>query len=325
MPIPKIRFKSPPFPLIILLFLSFFSITTAQFTTEKNQRESTTPVLKVSPTQLAVKNLSLPLPLVNVTIENVEKLFAWEIKLYFNSKILNITEKDVWYPENHVFANKKFFKVSPKISHKESFIHFGASLLGEDSFTGSGILCQINFSSIFTGVSSLNFSTPIGVDTFLLDSNLNIITMQVIDAKPSGTITLQTDRIAIQTGLTFSITGTLTPKKKDAQINIYYKTHEVPIWIKMVSVKTNIEGHFFYTWKPPAAGTYEIFAEWKGNEKTNPAISPTQTVSVQKPSASLLPRLALGTFILILAMLIILLVWREKQITSPKEENTIKD
>jgi len=252
MPIHNLCLKNLSFPLIILLHLLILSTINVQSTTGKNEGEPTIPTLKVSPPQLVVKNVNSPPPPVNVTVENVEKLFAWEIKLYFNPKILNITEKNIWYPENHVFANKKFFKVSPKISYRESFIHFGASLLGEDSFTGSGTLCQINFSSISTGVSSLNFSTPIGVDTFLLDSNLNILTMQVIDAKPSGTITLQTDRTTIQTGLTLSITGTLTPKKKDAQINIYYKTHEVPIWIKMVSVKTNIEGHFFYTWKPPA-------------------------------------------------------------------------
>jgi hypothetical protein len=323
------RFKNT-LPLVLASLLLFSPLplqTNLQFTKENTTEEKTTPVLKVSPPRLIVTDLNSPLPLVNITVENVENLFAWQIKLHFNPKILNISEQEVFYPENHVFSNKKFIEVPPKISQEGSYIKFGASLLGEESFTGSGILCRMKFTAISTGLSQLNFSTPIGIEkgTFLLDSDLNIIIIEIVDSKPNSILTLKVEKTSIQKGLTISLTGTLTPKRRDAQINIYYKTEGILGWAKIASVKTNLEGKFHYQWKPPISGTYTLFAEWKGDQKTNPSISQTSTVIVEEPMQSiLLLRLALGMLLLTLGTSIALLLKHEKQrIKYGRQENAI--
>jgi hypothetical protein len=317
------RFENTLSLILTLLLLLSPPQTNLQFTKGNNTEKKATPVLKVSPPKLAITDLNSPLPLVNITVENIEDLFAWQIKLHFNPKILNISEQGVWYPKNHVFANKKFLEVSPKISRKDSYIKFGASLLAEESFTGSGTLCQINFTAISTGLSQLNLSTPIGVEkgTFLLDSNLNIIIIKIVDSKPSSALTLNIDKASIQKGLTISLTGTLTPEKHGAKINIYYKTEEVHEWVKITSVKTNLEGKFHHQWKPPTAGTYILFAEWKGDEKTNPSISPTCTVVVEEPMQSIIIlRLTLAILLLALGISIALLLKREKQRINMKDK-----
>ena len=139
-----------------------------------------------APTQLSI----LPKSIVNISITagstftincsvvDVSNLFTWQVKVYFNPAVLNCT--DVYYPSDHIFAGKMFLPVTPVIDNDEGFFLFGCSLMGaETPFSGSGTLCQANFKVKAVGESYLNYSEPYGEDTFLLDSNLDIIFVEV--------------------------------------------------------------------------------------------------------------------------------------------------
>jgi len=74
-------------------------INPSQSQIEVNTKPTT---IKVFPPEVVVEKgtdaLSTSPITVNVTVLNVNDLFAWQTKLYFNSKVLNITKDRIWYP-----------------------------------------------------------------------------------------------------------------------------------------------------------------------------------------------------------------------------------
>ena len=291
---------------------------------ENNTENADSALLKVFPSHLVVKDINSALPLVNVTVKNVQGLFAWQIKLYFNATILNVTENQVCYPENHVFANKPFVPLKPKVSSdtRGFYVLFGSSLLGKESFSGSGTLCQINFTGITKGTSPLIFSTPLSFKegTFLLDSSNKLLLVKFVDGKQSSvSLTLEIDSNSFPVGLSAMITGALTPKKVTT-LTLYYRRPEHHTWIKMAQVETNSEGSFSYKWKPPAAGNYKIIAQWQGDKEMNPTVSPVITVLVEEPPPSIIPRVALGISLLIIMIVLAYFVRREKKRATEKQE-----
>lgn len=128
----------------------------------------------VDPETITVGEEGVPPPTdsfkVNVTVHDVENLYGWQIKLYFDPAILNCTAAE--YPADHVFAGKQFMPVNAVI--KNDSVLFGATLYGEDVFNGTGTLCQITFIGESVGDSSLDFDAN---ETYLLDFDLNDIQM----------------------------------------------------------------------------------------------------------------------------------------------------
>jgi hypothetical protein len=117
-----------------------------------------------------------------VKVDSILDLYAWQIKLYFKPTLLNWTAAS--YPTGHVFYGRSFASVQP-VQGSDSggtYMLFFASLQGNVlGFNGNGTLCQIDFKVLDRGVSSLNFSRPLGEDTWLWDSNLNNIQFEAID------------------------------------------------------------------------------------------------------------------------------------------------
>ena len=114
---------------------------------------------------------------VNVTIADVTDLCAWQVKLYFNSSILNCTT--ALYPEDHIFAGKDIVSLNPVIDNMEGYVLHGCCLLGEEeNFNGSGTLFQIKFKALPGGASLLMFS---GLNTYLLDYDIHEIPCRTQD------------------------------------------------------------------------------------------------------------------------------------------------
>jgi len=118
---------------------------------------------------------------ITVKATNVTDLFTWQIRLYFNSTILNCTSESAWLPTGHVFDGKTIIPVAAVIDSDENgtYIDYGCTLmfLG-DEFTGNGTLCQINFTGMAEGSSALTFG-PMPATTFLLDVDGQDITFDV--------------------------------------------------------------------------------------------------------------------------------------------------
>lgn len=111
---------------------------------------------------------------VTVNVYNVTGLFAWQTLIQFNASVLNCAE--LVYPSaGYIFAAKTQIPVSPIIDNVAGTAAIGASLIGSDSASGDGVLCEITFEVMAIGESSISFSQPYGANTFLLAGNLDVI------------------------------------------------------------------------------------------------------------------------------------------------------
>ena len=103
--------------------------------------------------------------LVNVTITDVSDMYSWQATIFYNNNTLNCT--DVLFPADNVFYGKPNIPVK---SIEKDQIMCGSVLMGiVETFTGSGLLCQLNFTGIAEGTSDLEISSSTQ-ETFLLDS-----------------------------------------------------------------------------------------------------------------------------------------------------------
>jgi PKD repeat protein len=121
---------------------------------------------------------------VNVTLDGLtENLFTFQIGIIFDLTKVKCTA--AWIPDkdpNFVFYGKNAQIPSPMIDN----IHYGYVMLGASLVdilhpvtVSQGLFCQINFTAIKTGASTLKHITPrlssdplYGLETFLWDSNL---------------------------------------------------------------------------------------------------------------------------------------------------------
>jgi hypothetical protein len=117
-----------------------------------------------------------------IKVGNVTDLYAWQIKLYFNPVLLNWTGAD--YIPGHVFYGRPTAGVAPQKGTDAGgtyVIHFLSLQGAVPGFNGDGNLCRINFTVIDRGVSNLQFSRPLGVRTWFLDSDLINIPFEALD------------------------------------------------------------------------------------------------------------------------------------------------
>lgn len=115
---------------------------------------------------------------VNLTVTDVPALFTWQAMLLYNSTVLNCT--GAGYPTvGGIFTGHTIIPVAAVIDNEEGSVTFGASLSGLDIVSGSGMMCQINFTVNAIGTSGLDFSSPYGEDTFLLDGDLNVVASSI--------------------------------------------------------------------------------------------------------------------------------------------------
>jgi len=158
--------------------------------------------LKIVPSTLEVGEVGVEPPtdpfVVNVTVEDVENLHAWQIKVLFNSTILNCTNATL--PEDNVFADWTIVESTPIINNTAGYVIYNATIEETVGFNGSGILCQLEFIGIDLGTTDLKFSTPYGEETFLKTPTGGLIL--IIDAyMQKGIITVIPEFPAIAVAL----------------------------------------------------------------------------------------------------------------------------
>lgn len=134
---------------------------------------------------------------INVTVKNVEDMYAWQVHLYFNSTILECV--NVSLPLDHVFSyaypvgaalveynSTEFTNPLQKIKNEEGWVLTGDSLIGIDqkTFNGSGILCQIGFKAVSSGSSALTLSlNSTNFGTYILNSDLEVVTPSAFNGR----------------------------------------------------------------------------------------------------------------------------------------------
>lgn len=118
---------------------------------------------------------------VTVNVHNVTGLFVWQTLIQFKASVLNCAE--LVYPSaGYIFTGKTQIPVSPIIDNVAGTAAIGASLIGSGSASGDGVLCEMTLEVIAIGESSISFSQPYGVNTFLLTGNLDLIPATLQDS-----------------------------------------------------------------------------------------------------------------------------------------------
>jgi len=115
---------------------------------------------------------------INATVINVQELFSWQVKILFDPTILNCTS--VTLPPDHIFAGRTYATVEPIIDNVQGYILYTTSLVGAQSVSGNGTLCQIEFTVVGKGTTNITLSNY-GKSTFLMNYDLEIIPANVIN------------------------------------------------------------------------------------------------------------------------------------------------
>lgn len=160
--------------------------------------EELKPVIKIVDANTNANGINLgnesePMPpegqpfTVNVTVDSVQALFAFQIGVSFDKSKIRCTGARLLAKDdpNYVFFNRTTQTVTPEIDNvKVGYVVLGASLVGKVGVTVSQkTFCQLNFTAIKTGTFMLNIipttddsNNPYyGKDTFLWDPNLYYI------------------------------------------------------------------------------------------------------------------------------------------------------
>lgn len=104
-----------------------------------------------------------------INVTDVVDLYTWQVRILFNSSVLNCSR--AFYPVDHVFAGQTTSPVAPIIDNVAGSILYGNTLAGPvDGVSGSGKLCQLEFSVKTIGSSNLTFVIVGAGSSFLLDS-----------------------------------------------------------------------------------------------------------------------------------------------------------
>jgi len=121
---------------------------------------------------------------VNVTVAEVTDLFSWQAIIVYNHTILNFTGARL--PPGNVFDGKTPIfpdPLSSAINETSSYCMIGASMLLGEPFNGTGILCEVEFTGISLGESTLHLALEpvMGRTSKLEDSEGNPIAFDISD------------------------------------------------------------------------------------------------------------------------------------------------
>jgi len=113
------------------------------------------------------------------------------------------------------------------------------------------------------------------------DDELTSIASKTINiGKASSSISISISPTTFTIGESITISGYLSPRREGVSITIQSRPSG-GAWTTLTSVQTDPEGGYSYIWTPTAAGTYEIKANWEGDENTLPGESAGQLVTAE--------------------------------------------
>jgi len=135
----------------------------------------------IEPSNVAIKNIGDKFN-ATVFINITQISFAWQVKLYFNSTLLTALKIGCTAANGSEFFSEYYsITVTPTINNEEGYVLHGESLLGNDEKApGYGSLMWIEFNLTEIPAqngSTLYFSIPYGIDTFILTPYIDVIPM----------------------------------------------------------------------------------------------------------------------------------------------------
>jgi len=183
---------------------------------------STGTTITVNPKKIYVPSKQ-PL-IINVTVCNVTNLNAWQLRLAFNPFIVNCT--GITVPGDNIFGGS-FLLFLPKINNTQGYVLAFCALEGTYGVNGSGILCQIEFSCLMPGISSLEIIRLecLFCDTYLQEPDYDFIPFEAVD-------------------------GTVVVTEQGYEENLFNVTINGEIYPVLIFTNSTItEFHYNQTWK----------------------------------------------------------------------------
>lgn len=94
-------------------------------------------------------------------------VYAWELKLYYNTTILNVT--DAFYPDGHFLDFANNFPIPPIRDYEAGFVYVGGVILDDlpDGATGSGVFATVTFEIMAAPPPDLSCNLEINDISFL--------------------------------------------------------------------------------------------------------------------------------------------------------------
>jgi len=145
--------------------------------------------IEVNPSTLEVDD-SLPKTFkVNITVNNVENVWQWQVKLYFKTSVLQFVSADL--PPGHIFDGQAI--VTPGVDYDNTgnatgwgWVLWGTNLMTIEppynTFNGSGVMCRFTFNGTTVGTSKLEFARPGETFyTYVSDPDMNDIATEFVD------------------------------------------------------------------------------------------------------------------------------------------------
>lgn len=145
--------------------------------------------IEVTPSTLTVNEENAPLPVpfeVNVTVTDVQNVWQWQVKLFFNASILQCTA--AYLPDGHIFDGQATVGPPPEINNSVGYVLLGLNLMTNEppynTFNGTGVLCTMAFNGTDYGISDLVLAQePEIFYTFIADPDLFDIPVTYIDGQ----------------------------------------------------------------------------------------------------------------------------------------------
>ena len=103
--------------------------------------------------------------------------FTWQVQIEYNPTVLNCSK--VTIPVGSIF--KLDIDVAPIINNALGKAVIGSSKIVGQGVSGNGVFAIFEFKVIARGYSKVNYSRPLGVDTFILDSLQHDIPVTIED------------------------------------------------------------------------------------------------------------------------------------------------
>jgi hypothetical protein len=242
---------------------------------------------------------------VTVWVSNVADLYAYQVRLDYNSTLLSMTR--AWLPTwdlTWIFYGKTTSK--PPTTAGNSYVQIGDAIVGAyPTSGGTGLLDVIELEIIYAPTSetascSLDISHA---DTFLLDPNINPISAEKTNGhydliylrpeKVASTISFMISKSTLSLGEETTISGAITPSCS-ANVTFLCRLSGESNWTYLLAIQTDTQGQYAYVWKPDNAGTYEIKVSWSGDQNTSQAESEIRMVKVEPGPSETVPYIVAG-------------------------------
>jgi hypothetical protein len=260
---------------------------------------------------------------INITIVSVQNLYGIDLKLRWNSKILQVVKADVRlgvksHPDGVLHGDILIAKNETDNSRGKYWLaatSYSKTEKAPPSFNGSGNIVRITFNVISKG------NTQLSLETMLTEKPpsgeiASLISHTTINGFFGPIHIYPTPRKRVFVGEKVNISGFIIPARQDVKVAIEYWSQREMSWGSLVNVTTNQQGNYFYVWKPQDVGTYKIRVKafFENTEETSNSIS----ILVEAATEPLLGQFS-DTFLivaLIAAVVTAFLVYYYKRSTS---------